>query len=181
MYPHASRLCRLISVNISGLSYIKTLLWRSKHPENNYERFLFTFWHPEPTITLRNLVKKTFFCILLCSKLGINVVLLNNAHLCYVSLWTIIIFACKSQLPPGNLSCSGWKRVHLGGLIKTNIVSVYLKYVCIYWIPFQMHRWISLCNMIQNNDLNYRNMFISILPKNSIQNDIKKFDFVFNA
>lgn len=35
--------------------------------------------------------------------------------------------------------------------------------------------------MIQNNDLNYRNMFISILPKNSIQNDIKKFDFVFNA
>lgn len=36
-----------------------------------------------------------------------------------------------------------------------------------------MHRRISLCNMIQNNDLNYRNMFISILPKNSIQNDIK--------
>lgn len=35
--------------------------------------------------------------------------------------------------------------------------------------------------MIQNNDLNYRNMFISILSKNSIQNDIKKFDFVFNA
>lgn len=44
-----------------------------------------------------------------------------------------------------------------------------------------MHRRISLCNMIQNNDLNYRNMFISILPKNSIQNDIKKFDFVFHA
>lgn len=84
-------------------------------------------------------------------------------------------------MPPGNLSCSGWKRVHLGGLIKTNIVRVYLKYVCIYWIPFQMHRRISLCNMIQNNDLNYRNMFISILPKNSIQNDIKKFDFVLNA
>lgn len=32
-----------------------------------------------------------------------------------------------------------------------------------------MHRRISLCNMIQNNDFNYRNMFISILPKNSIQ------------
>lgn len=71
MYPHASRLCRLISVNISGLSYIKTLLWRFKHPKNNYVRFLFTCWHPEPTIKLRDLVKKTLFCILLCSKLGI--------------------------------------------------------------------------------------------------------------
>lgn len=50
----------------------------------------------------------------------------------------------------------------------------------IYCIYVPMLRRIYLCNMIHN----HRNMFISILPKklyHPIQDDVKKFDFVFNA
>lgn len=94
MYLYVLRLCRLIFVNILGFFYIKIFFWRFKYFENNYVRFLFMFWYLEFIIMFWNLVKKMFFCIFLCSKLGINVVLLNNVYLCYVSLWIIIIFVC---------------------------------------------------------------------------------------